>query len=184
MTEDNKRSNRVHRTNVVKETSPIPEARILADPFTGRKLHVFRSRTRSGNPFGWRRKADMMELHSAASYKPRGMPTENIAMVHSLASDIVEVQVTLNMAEGPTVSLPDGSITLAMVNSSPAFMVLVRILHFADGQINVLGYQSHQQQRWNRAGGYLECSRLSSIFACIVFYSRCNFSTLPHVIIL
>ena len=53
--------------------------------------------------------------------------------VHSLASDIVEVQVNFNMAEGPTDYLPDGSITLlAMVNTSPAFMVFVRISHFAD----------------------------------------------------
>ena len=74
------------------------------------------------------------------------------ATVHSLASDIVEVQVSFNMAEGPTDYLRDGSITLLamMVNTSPAFMVFVRISYFADAQINDLGYQSHQQQRCNR----------------------------------
>ena len=56
MMEDNKRSNRVHRTNVVEETSSVSEGRQLADPFNGRKLPVFRSRTRNGNPCGWRRK--------------------------------------------------------------------------------------------------------------------------------
>ena len=56
MMEDNKRSNRVHRTNVVEETSSVSEGRQLADLFNGRKLPVFRSRTRNGNPFEWRRK--------------------------------------------------------------------------------------------------------------------------------
>ena len=143
MTEDNKISKRVHRTNVVEETSSVSEARQLADPFTGRKMPVLRSRTRSGNPFGWRRKQNKWNCIVQPPTSLGKRQRKIFATVHSLASDIVE---------GPTYSIRDGSITLlAMVNTSSAFMVLVRISHFADGQINVLGYQSHQQQRCSRA---------------------------------
>ena len=47
-----------------------------------------------------------MDLYSAASYEASRNANGNIATVPSLASDIDEVQVTFNMAEGPTDSLP------------------------------------------------------------------------------